>query len=250
MQTTELGPLIAELDNWSANDPATFWWRDDDAVRPTDALDRLLEVSSGRPFALATGPFEATAALAARLRSLDHVTIFQHGWKHENHAVDGQNSEYPAGRSSSEVARELADGHGRLSALFGSQFIPVFTPPWHGFDASHLPLLEIAGLHALSLKGRRPRPANGAVPQNNVHCVPILWDNPPSFGDPARHVRQLVEHLQQRRTGDDRQEATGILTHHLVQTAESLEFVRDVLDAIAAHPNARLVHPVELFFGG
>ncbi|MGN6057908.1 MAG: hypothetical protein ACTHOI_04915 [Sphingomicrobium sp.] len=249
MPTTELDALIAELDNWPAADPATFWWRDDDAVGPSDALDRLLEVSGGRPLALATVPFEATSALATRLQTQKHVAIFQHGWKHQNHAAEGPNSEYPAGRSLREVAQELAEGRTKLTGLFGPRFAPVFTPPWHGFDASYVPLLETAGLRALSVKGRRPHPTSGAVPQNNVHCVPILWADPPGFGDPGRYTGQLVQHLEQRRAGRDRAEATGILTHHLVQTPESLDFVRGVLDVITMHPSARLVDPVELFFG-
>jgi hypothetical protein len=248
MPAIDLCPLVAELDKWPAADPATFWWRDDDAVRPSDALDRLLEVADGRPFALATVPFEVTAALAGRLHTEKHVTIFQHGWKHQNHAVKGSNSEYPAGRSLRQVAHELAKGHAKLSELFGSAFAPVFTPPWHGFDASYTPLLEGAGFRALSLKGRRPLETKEVLPQNNVHCVPIVWSNPPGFGNPARYIGQLVQHLALRRAGDDREEATGVLTHHLVQTPESLEFVRGILDVITTHPSARLVDPVQLFF--
>ena len=39
--------LDAELDRWkAAGRAATLWWRDDDATRPTPALDRLLALQA------------------------------------------------------------------------------------------------------------------------------------------------------------------------------------------------------------
>jgi hypothetical protein len=242
--------LVAELDNWPADGlPATFWWRDDDAAEPCDELDRLLDVAEGRPLALAAVPFFATAALAERLADERHVTIFQHGWKHQNHSADAPNSEYPAGRDEDAVARELSDGSAKLKRLFGDQFAPIFTPPWHGLHLGYLPLLKAAGFRGLSGKGRRSAPVDCGLIQNNIHCVPIQWSDPPGLGDPARHIGQLVGHLKQRRGGSDPDETTGILTHHLVQTRESLQFIRGVIEVISAHPRARLMDPGEVFFG-
>jgi hypothetical protein len=249
MASTDFSPLLTELDCWSANgSTATFWWRDDDAVAPCAQLDRLLDIAEGRPLALATIPFYATAALAERLANEPHVTVFQHGWKHQDHAIERPNSEYPAGRPPETVARELNDGKTKLSELFGSQFAAVFTPPWHGLDANYLPLLRSIGLQGISLKGRRTAVTTAGLVQNNIHCVPIQWSDPPGFGDPAIYIGQLVAHLRQRRNGTDRGEATGILTHHLVQNNESLDFVRGVLDLISHHRAARLLNPIELFF--
>ena len=59
--------LQAELDLWRArNRQATIWWRDDDAVRPGPALDRLLDLASRHdaPLALAVIPAAAETALA------------------------------------------------------------------------------------------------------------------------------------------------------------------------------------------
>ncbi|MFL6721663.1 MAG: hypothetical protein ACJ8FT_07670 [Sphingomonas sp.] len=250
MTNTDFRPLIAELDNWSTEPaPATFWWRDDDAVAPSNELDSLLDIAHGRPLALATVPFYASEALSRRIANEPNVTIFQHGWKHQNHAAEGPNSEYPPGRPTDIVAREISDGSAKLSELFGGQFAPVFTPPWHGFDRAYLGLLMAAGLKGLSSKGRRAAAADAGVVQNNIHCIPIEWSTPPGFGNPARYIGQLVNHLKRRRSGNDREEGTGILTHHLVQTRESLEFVRGVLDVITTHANAKLVHPCDLFFG-
>jgi hypothetical protein len=250
MTDFDISSLSAELDHWVAEGViATFWWRDDDAGDPCPELDRLLEVSDGRPFALAAIPFQASSLLSARLASEPHVSVFQHGWKHENHSRAGANSEYPAGRNIDLVQQEFLQGSAKLRSLFGRQYAPVFTPPWHGLDDAYLPVLRTAGIRGISSKGRRsPRGEIGLV-RNNIHCVPIEWSDPPGFGNPARYVGQLVDHLKLRRNGTDRGEATGILTHHLVQNSDSFAFLRSVLRLIDAHPGARLVDPVELFFG-
>lgn len=249
MPRTDLSQLIAELDKWSSDDPATFWWRDDDAAEPTRQLDALLQVAAGRPLALAVIPCCATSDLAGRLSGEPHVSIFQHGWKHQNYAEEGPNSEYPPGRSESAISAEFGEGFAKLSGLFGRQFLPVFTPPWHGLDESYLELLRAAGIKGISSKGRRPGRVQRGFIRNNIHCVPIQWTEPPSFGEPDPFVGQLVSHLEQRRSAADRGEATGILTHHLVQTQDSLEFVRDVLDLVTDHPSARLVEAAVLFEG-
>ena len=250
MPTTDLSRLRAELDQWGGDDgPATFWWRDDDVAVPSEQLDGLLTVAAGRPLALAAVPFDAASDLATRLVDQKHVSIFQHGWKHENHAQQGPKSEYPPGRSTTFVGEEFSNGFAKLWALFGPQFLPVFTPPWHGFDTSYVPLLVAAGFKGISSKGRRSAPVKLGLIQNNIHCVPIQWSAPPGFGHPSRYVAMLIDHLEQRRSGADKDEATGILTHHLVQTRESLEFLEDVLDLLTDHPFARIIDPADLFDG-
>ena len=68
--------LTLELDLWAAEGrTATFWWRDDDAIAPTPALDRLRACASaaGIPIALAVIPAKATPELAAELRDWPSV---------------------------------------------------------------------------------------------------------------------------------------------------------------------------------
>ena len=46
-----------ELDRWQeAGRTAAFWWRDDDAIAPTAALDRLAATGAGIPKTLAVIP--------------------------------------------------------------------------------------------------------------------------------------------------------------------------------------------------
>src|SRR5205085_11937535 len=94
--------LIAEFDRWiEAGQVATLWWRDDDAVGPSDQLDRLLSISGDIPIALAVIPDGADPRLATwlahpvRSRQTARLFVLQHGKRHQNHAIDGKKSEFP-----------------------------------------------------------------------------------------------------------------------------------------------------------
>lgn len=72
MSSTSLDELLAELDRWSETDRRLrLWLRDDDAVAPSPALDRLAGLSErfALPVLLAVIPMLAEPALAAALRA-------------------------------------------------------------------------------------------------------------------------------------------------------------------------------------
>jgi hypothetical protein len=244
-----LDQLVDELDRWrDAGVLAEFWWRDDDAISSTPALDRLLEVVAGGPIAIAVVPNAADDSLAARLETEQNVDVFQHGWAHENHADGLTNSEYPAGRPVAEVYSEFLNGRARLLQLFGERALPVFAPPWHGFDDSYLELLALAQLRGISTKGARSSPRASGLKQINIHCVPLAWTSPPSFGDETLYVQQICAHLEGRRSGRlDRDEPTGFLTHHLVQDEASYRFMERTRIIIDQHPAAAWVGARDLF---
>ena len=232
------GELTEELDRWhDFGATATFWWRDDDAVDATTQLAALLEHAGTIPLALAVIPGLATQDLAAELAAHPSVVVLQHGWNYTNHAPDG-NSEYPAGRPAEEVSRELADGRRVLSVLFGRRAIPVFAPPWHGFDSRFLPLLRSNGIAGISRKGPRPALfAAESIVQANAHMAPIKWGSSPSFGDEARYLDQAIDHLRGRRLGCfDPTEPTGLLTHHLLQDDKSYAFISRFTAIVSEHP--------------
>jgi len=241
--------LTGELDSWrEAGATATFWWRDDDAVDSTPQLDALLRHAGAVPLALAVIPCLATRDLAEKVRLYDSVVVLQHGWRHANHEPGG-NNEYPAVRPEDVVSRELAEGRSILTALFGPKALPVFAPPWHGFDESFLPLLRRNGLRAITRKGARPAVfANEALLQVNAHMSPIRWSVPPSFGDEDLYLDQVIDHLRGRRVGAyDRAEPTGLLTHHLVQNERSYEFISRFVELISTHPAAAWLDAREIF---
>lgn len=241
--------LAAELDDWAlAGRRAEFWWRDDDAVADTPELDQLLSCAGPTPVALAVIPGLVETSLPNKLGQHPAVTVLQHGWRHHNHAAEGPNSEYPAGRDLRHVATEFADGRRRLSEYFPDHYIPVFAPPWHGFDDSYVLALQSAGLSAFSRKGARPAATLGELNLTNIHCVPILWTDPPSFDDDATYLRALLDHLRGKRNGVlDPDEPTGVLTHHLVQNARSYEFMSRLSQMIWDHPAATWLDARQIF---
>ena len=98
--------LRHELDRWAEqNRQAAFWWRDDDAVAPTPALERLLALHhrQGVPLALATIPKGADSALADRLELHPGIAVLQHGYAHENHAGEGERAILVSRRKNARV---------------------------------------------------------------------------------------------------------------------------------------------------
>jgi hypothetical protein len=241
--------LSDELDRWAdAGATATFWWRDDDAISDTPQLDALLDCAVQTPVALAVISDLADRSLAARLERHPTVTVLQHGWRHTNHAKEGYPSEYPAGRNPDEVAGEFSEGMRLLGNLLGARYLPVFAPPWHGFDESYLPLLRQAGLKAISRNNPRAHAVVSGLRVSNIHCVPIIWSDPPSFGPDETYLSKLIDHLEGRRQGRyDRDEPTGLLTHHLVQDARSYEFMAKLNVTVLEHSAACWLDARDIF---
>jgi hypothetical protein len=245
--TTGWPDLIDELDRWEeAGRVATLWWRDDDAVAPSVALDRLLSINETIPIALAVIPAPTELELAVWLSRCDpcadgsHVAVLQHGWRHLSHAGDNKKSEFPPGRAVSEVALELSAGRARLVELFGDRALPVLVPPWNRFDDALMPLLGVCGLSAISrVKPRWTTKATTGVIEANVHVDLVAWADGRSFIGEESALKCLIAHLQARRLDSTcSAEPTGVLTHHLVQDEATDEFLHRLFETTDAHPMA------------
>jgi hypothetical protein len=248
--------LMAEFDCWKeAGRVATLWWRDDDAVGPSDRLDRLLSISGNIPIALAVIPDGADSRLAAwlghPLRSHQTARLFvlQHGWRHQNHTVDGKKSEFPPERSRRAVACDLAAGRTRLATLFAARALPVLAPPWNRFDPRFLSLLVDCGLGGISRVGprRSVRPAPDIVAAN-VQVDLVAWTADRGFIGEEAALRGLIGHLHARRSKEvDPEEPTGILTHHLLQDEATATFLRKLAAITQVHQAARWLDATEVF---
>ena len=245
------GDLEAELDIWqSAGRTASFWWRDDDAIAATPALERLLALTEGMPIGLAVIPGLAEAGLAERLAGIANVTVLQHGWRHRNHGLPGgRKSELGEYRPPVERLDELRRGHERLVSLFGPHRLDVLVPPWNQIDPDLVPRLPEIGIVGLSVAGpRRGAMAAAGVRQVNVHADLVDWTGDRGFLGEARALGLIVRHLRARFLGSvDPEEPTGILTHHLVQDAETEQFLRRFIATVRRHPAARVAPVPELF---
>lgn len=221
--------LDVELEAWEqAGRVATFWWRDDDAVAPTPALERLIGIAERfqAPLMLAVIPEPSTDALRRRVEAAPLVTVAQHGLRHRNNAPEGERaSEFPHARTLSENVTDMAAG---LKFLTGfPHLVPVFVPPWNRIDARLFPGIASLGHRGVSTFGARAmaEPLPGFT-QTNCHADIIAWKSTRGFAGVGRVLDDVIAHLRNRRTGaGDAAEPTGLLTHHLVHDAASWRFL-------------------------
>ena len=245
--------LRQELDAWQeAGCRATLWWRDDDATAATPALARLLGLAQSArvPLALAAVPLMTEASLVEALGAAPGAVALPHGYAHVDHSAAGEKSgELGPARPLEENLREVALGWRRLSGLFGERALPVLVPPWNRIDPALFPHLPALGLRGLSAWGARPRAfAAPGLRQVNTHLDIIDWRGSRGFVGEGKALAVLVEHLGARRRGEaDRDEPSGLLTHHLAHDAAAWDFVARLLAASASHPAARWLAPEAVF---
>lgn len=246
--------LDGELDAWqAAGRPARFWWRDDDAVAPGPALDRLLNRARHHrlPLALAVIPATATEALARRLDAEPPaLRVLLHGWSHQNHArPDKKKSELACGRPLDEMLADLARGRDRLTRLFASRCLAVLTPPWNRLPVPLIQRLPEIGINGLSRFKPRKRPMPAAnVMEINTHVDPIDWRGSGGFVGEDAALAAITRHLSARRAGlADPDEPTGLLTHHLVHSPALDAFLDRLSARLASHPAAVWDDPARLF---
>lgn len=223
-------PLQNELLRWEENGRvAHFWLRDDDAVVPTSALDRLLELTadSSVPVMLAVVPRRTGEPLIRRLAEERLVAVAVHGWSHENHAADGdKKQELGPHRPRETVLAELSEANGRLAALYPKQFVPVLVPPWNRIDRDLLPHLASVGFVALSVFGP-PKPAPLKLINSDVDIID--WHTTRGCRDHASLIAEIVAKL--RRNFEDGQATLGLLTHHLVHDEPAWLFLKGLFEA-------------------
>lgn len=234
-----------ELNAWhAAGQIATFWWRDDDAICLTPPLSRLLAINEENqiPLFLAVIPTRLQLDLVEAVHHRPRIAILQHGYAHTNHAPpDRKKSEFPPNRPMDLMLNELEYGQQRLLELLPNSALPVLVPPWNRIAPqliAGLPALGFAGLSTCA-----PRDVREPVPgllQVNTHIDIIDWRHGRGFVGTEDALDQILVHLIARRMGQaDRDEATGLLTHHLVHTEQCWDFVLEFFTRSAAHSAVR-----------
>jgi hypothetical protein len=244
--------LDAELDRWARADRiATLWWRDDDAVTVTPALDRLMQTArqpdgAPVPLCLAVIPAEADGVLAKRAAASPQLSILQHGFSHRNHAPPAEKKqELGTHRPPAVVLGELTEGRMRLRQLFAGHFLPVLVPPWNRIAAAVRDGLAGIGMTHISTYGPR---TSGDRLSINTHVDIIDWHGGRGFVGEAAALRLLTGHLSARREQNvDPAEPTGILTHHLVQDEACWEFLTGLVYRMSRRPEVRWVAGTGIF---
>ena len=240
-----------ELARWSdAGRVADFWWRDDDATRPTAPLIRLVTLAGEArvPLGLAVIPEGAEPALFAELGA--GVAVLQHGCDHRNRAAPGEKAaEFPEGEPRDAALSRLAAARARLQSLAGEKLLPVLVPPWNRFSASLLPHLPDLGIRGFSTFAPRmaAHPAD-SLRQVNTHVDLIAWRRGRGFVGEDRALALAIEHLAARRTGSvDATEPTGWLTHHADHDEALWSFLARLFEHTRDRPGVRWLRPAEVF---
>lgn len=204
--------------------PLPIWWRDDDAIEPTAALDQLAAMSekTGVPIHLATIPKHARETLVSFIDDHPHIIPCVHGWAHADTSPTGlKKSEFGVPRDGAEEELKLALG--RMKDMFGDDLLPLFVPPWNRMDVSLQSALAQYKYVGFSTFGARSNTA--ALPQINTHLDPIYWRGHRGLADPATLINQAATILNARCDGtQDALEPFGLLTHHLVHLPEIWDF--------------------------
>ena len=183
-----------------------FWLRDDDATRPTPALDRLLGLvhTYDAPLLLAVIPADATEALARRIGGERLVTPAVHGYAHRRHTPDGVPAmELGGKRPVSEILDDLRAGRERLLGLFGGRLSGILVPPWNRLSREVAARLHEAGFTALST--------------NSWH----------EDGSSEWATGELLRRLEQARERGGA--PLGILSHHLVHDEQAWSTLEGLL---------------------
>ena len=248
--------LTRECAAWGeAGRTATWWWRDDDAVAPTPALEELLRVAHG-PIGLAVIPARLQPDLAPWLGRHPEVAVLQHGYAHRNEAsANGRKSEFPDTRDLGAMEQDLAAGFRTLSAAFGKRFLPVLTPPWNRIGDRAVVILQSIGFKGLTRYLPRPAPRAHGVNLVNTHVDVIDWrgrQGPPGgFLGESACLELFVGHLAARRAGTvDSDEPTGLLSHHLVHDPATWRFLEKLRDFLSNQAATRLLDPAVAFGEG
>ncbi|TXM75214.1 glycosyl transferase family 28 [Methylobacterium sp. WL12] len=236
--------LRAILDDGGENGRAvSIWWRDDDAVAATPALDRLLALaeSVAAPLLVAAIPAGVAPSLGARLADTERVSLAVHGLAHANHAAPGgKPSEFGADRSLPVVIADAAEGL-RLARdrLPADRLLPVFVPPWNRLApdlAAALPALGYRGLSSV------PASAVPGLVRADVMLDPIDWRGTRSLVDPERLVDTLCRAITEEASGP-----IGLLTHHLAHDAAIWDFLDALMALLARHEAVAIRDPRQLF---
>jgi hypothetical protein len=245
--------LEVELEHWRcAGRAVTLWWRDDDAINSTPALQRLAQLSSRCqvPLSLAVIPARADSTLIVILNECVGAQVLQHGYAHTDYGNGAEPAAELGGhRPAQLVLGELRRGRERLMNLLGEYFLPVLVPPWNRIEPCLVPRLVAAGYYGLSCFSARESSADSpGLLVANCHVDPVHWKQAGAFRGESKSLSMLVGHLRARREGEvDVSEPTGVLTHHWSHDEQTWAFLGRLFEQTRGHNNVHWLDARQVF---
>jgi hypothetical protein len=251
--------LAQELAAWQASGRrASFWWRDDDAVAASPALERLagLSAAAGAPLAIAAIPKLIKPSLAPALAGHSTVWLLQHGFAHIDHAKGLVDPERGGRRLGARLAPADGDRPGGARGRAGDHAGRIRHPvpagggrPLESYRSSPDAGASRAGLSRRFLLWRAaalPAAAGLRRGEYPFRRLELEAGRPlPRRGGGAGDDRRPSAPPAAGRGGAD--EPTGIVTHHAALDEASWKFMAELLGFVARHPAAQWLSPGEIF---
>ncbi|MCG3163166.1 MAG: hypothetical protein JMDDDDMK_04549 [Acidobacteria bacterium] len=221
------------------SDPLNLFFRDDDVDEDEATLRRLLEIFLRReaPINLGVIPGRLTAAggelLAQSVSAAPAlIELNQHGWLHLNHEREGRKCEFGPGRTYAEQLADIARGQERMTEAFGSDWFPVFIPPWNRCVADTHRALDQLGFRAFSAKRGSSVVTGYRFKEISITLDLFNWLD----GASLKSAEEIVDELSAQLA---RQQTIGVMLHHKVMDEQAFTFLDAVLDAFASSPDVR-----------
>lgn len=231
--------LTEELQLWSS--PAQFWWRDDDAVANSGALQRLLMLAEqySIPVHLAVIPDSVQASLSVINKAQHRANsyVLQHGYDHQSYAFEGQRKiELGGSQEVSQLLQKLTQGQQLLQSRFGEQYLNILVPPWNRIAddvASELPGIGYTQLSVLGSKKQAETDFH-----LNVHIDIIDWKQRCFAGEEVI-LTKIISHLRDKRLAglSSNIKPCGLMTHHLDHDLNCWLFIDKFFQFCLQHEN-------------
>jgi hypothetical protein len=227
--------LKDEIEQWQQ--PVNFWWRDDDAIKNTDALQTMLQLAVNHKTAvhLAVIPnqLQPSLSILKSPKNKPFSYVLQHGVEHKSYALANQRKIELGGSQDSTVLRHaLANGRDTLKGAFDQQYLDILVPPWNRIADDIVETLSDIGYRKLSVLGSAKLIETQY--QLNVNIDIINWKTR-TFAGESVVLDKIISHLQNKRlnlqtgSGDilANNRPCGLMTHHLDHDDKCWQFLDD-----------------------
>lgn len=222
--------LGRELRLWAkAGHAPVLWWRDDDARAPSEALDKLLELSRRHdaPLTLAAIAGPHLAALVRRVERDDSVEVAIHGFKHINRQPQGRGFGEVVAEDSLEWVR--AQLRATVMAFHRAGAQPsLFVPPWNNLAPQVVEAIGDSSIIAVSAFDG-DRTCGDGVARLDTHLDVMRWRGGGRFRGRWRFLTRMRRLMSRRRLSGRWDEPMGLLTHHLDHDAATWAFLEQFL---------------------
>ena len=249
MTTNTMFPALERILD-EADAPVTFFFRDDDGGWEDARLYALMDLHErhGMPLDLALIPDalspRVVRELERRTERSDALGLHQHGRAHLNHESAGRKCEFGTSRKAVDQYTDIESGRNTLADHFGRRVDPIFTPPWNRCTQVTVVSLSALGFRVLS----RDRGAEDLNPFGLTELpVDVDWCGVLAAAGSLSHGGALAAMDRGLARAATQAEPVGVMLHHAVMDAESLEVEDALLALLARHPQARCGRMIDLY---